>query len=102
MAVSECCDLHVHRLKPNRSHVLHDLCPYICVFEGCRTADAFYRTSELWMNHMRDEHTKEIWRCAMCGESSVFESSADFASHIEHQHAEALSADEIGVISTLR
>lgn len=53
------------------------------------------------MNHMRDEHTKQIWRCAMCGESSVFESSADFASHIEHQHAEALSADEVGVITHL-
>lgn len=79
--------------------MLHDLCPYVCIFKNCQRPDALYRTSELWMEHMRNEHTSQTWRCATCEEVSEFQSSEGFAKHINSHHAGEFSAEEANVIT---
>jgi hypothetical protein len=100
MAVSSCSRSRCLRtLTSKRIHVLRDLCPYICVFENCKSADAMYRTSELWMKHIQTEHIHETWHCDMCNKSLEFESPQAFASHLQSQHATTLSAEEVRVVS---
>lgn len=91
------------RLTSSRKHVLHDLCPYICVFEDCQTPDLLYRTSKLWTQHLDTEHISEIWRCNICDNlpeqvPQSFESSGEFEQHLFHNHTDALSHDELQLV----
>lgn len=48
------------------AHVSRDLCPYVCIFESCNTANDMYATSEEWKSHMVQFHSVEEWVCMEC------------------------------------
>ncbi|KAJ5782233.1 hypothetical protein N7457_004007 [Penicillium paradoxum] len=38
-------------------HVLHDLMPYVCVFNDCRTPHRLWESRRQWYIHLKDEHS---------------------------------------------
>lgn len=79
--------------------MLHDLCPYICIFEDCPTPDALYRTSDIWYHHIKTEHAQFTWKCTECKtQQQTFGDPVDFAGHWRSSHAGTLSDEEIALV----
>lgn len=45
-----------------RAHLIHDLRPYICTYENCRTPDQLYDSKTDWIEHETANHAI-TWRC---------------------------------------
>ncbi|KAL3468871.1 hypothetical protein BJX99DRAFT_265737 [Aspergillus californicus] len=48
--------------KAWRTHVLHDIQPYVCTFPDCSEGDRLYSSRQAWMEHERVRH-QLVWRC---------------------------------------
>ncbi|KAK8103236.1 hypothetical protein PG984_016382 [Apiospora sp. TS-2023a] len=73
-------------------HVAEDLCPYVCVYEGCDTPDTMYLSTEQWKAHLAKYHSASRWICDTCwlesNDPSEFEFDAEQAwtDHLAAEH----------------
>ena len=68
-----------------RKHVLCDLQPYLCTFEGCSTQ--MFQSRHEWFQHELDKHRKE-WHCCLCSNELPFSSAAQLEGHLRNIHSE--------------
>lgn len=68
-----------------RKHVLCDLQPYLCTFEGCSTQ--MFQSRHEWFQHELDKHRKE-WHCCLCSNELPFSSAAQLEGHLHNIHSE--------------
>ncbi|KAK3329199.1 hypothetical protein B0H66DRAFT_16416 [Apodospora peruviana] len=103
-----------------RVHVADDILPYVCIFEECEQADEFYATSDEWYTHMRNNHATTRWPCDICApptpnhdvgsssnnrqgndEAVLFETDAEWMSHVSSEHQHAFPSPQIPVLAEL-
>lgn len=88
-----------------RGHVAQDILPYMCIFEDCATPNDMYLTSEELIKHMRTNHSVPRWICSYCSSKSedrqqfVFESLADWESHMQRAHVAAFTPAQLPALS---
>ena len=73
------------RLRLYRDHIIHDLDPYVCLFEGCEEDEDIFTTRSDWIAHMRSRHVLE-WRCNARQHQQIFKSSAAMEHHLITEH----------------
>lgn len=81
-----CADALPKRIS---SHVIHDLEPFFCVFDECRSPFACVNSYTGWLNHMRNKHTQPKWHCWYCkiaGSSSTSSTPEELESHLKEKH----------------
>ncbi|KAF4979136.1 hypothetical protein FZEAL_4626 [Fusarium zealandicum] len=93
------CPPRQGRGKTWKSHVLHDLQPYICTYDGCSQPNKLYRSRRQWLEHEESTH-RSIWRC-QDHPDSVFSSPADFRNHLSHEHEGVTKQKIEGLVSLL-
>ena len=54
--------IHYMLTCQRRSHLIHDLRPYICTYERCELAQVMYDRRQDWVEHESSMHRKS-WRC---------------------------------------
>jgi hypothetical protein len=69
-----------------RSHLIHDLRPYVCTYQQCESAHVLYDRRQDWVEHESGTHRKS-WRCMQHTEHTFTNLSA-FESHIHEEHAD--------------
>ena len=87
---------------------MHDLAPYVCLFEECTTPNSMFRTAGAWVGHMTEAHSKTTWKCSECsketteeiGSSSqcVLRSIEDYKTHISATHPSSISDDHLALL----
>lgn len=87
---------------------MHDLAPYVCLFEDCTLPTLMFRTADAWVGHMIEAHSQTIWNCTDCkkqtltenGEkfSYVFESIQDYKAHISEIHPSPISDEHLALL----
>ncbi|KAG9499648.1 hypothetical protein J7337_008107 [Fusarium musae] len=81
------------RGKTWKSHVLHDLKPYVCTYETCNTANDLYQSRKAWVDHEEAMH-RPRWRCRDHPEG-LYETSASFQSHLLREHDRGFSGEQL-------
>ncbi|KLU82102.1 serine/threonine protein kinase [Magnaporthiopsis poae ATCC 64411] len=70
-------------------HILKDIDPYVCLFEGCGEGDVLFKSADDWLSHMQWQHTK-VWTCQACQvvghEHQAYSSAFDMEQHIRRDH----------------
>jgi len=67
-----------------RAHLIHDLRPYLCTYESCRTSDQLYDSIESWIKHEESTHRLSM-RCPE-HPTHIVPCKEDFQSHLEAEH----------------
>ena len=80
-----------------RKHVLSDLQPYLCTFEGCSTQ--MFQSRREWFQHESDKHRKE-WHCCLCANELPFSSAGQLEGHLHRKHSE-YSEEQISALLSL-
>ncbi|KAF5570495.1 wd40 repeat protein [Fusarium phyllophilum] len=81
------------RGKTWKSHVLHDLKPYVCTYEACNSANDLYLSRKAWVDHEEAMH-RPSWRCRDHPEA-LYATSASFQSHLLREHDRGLSGEQL-------
>ncbi|KAL4789814.1 hypothetical protein BDV19DRAFT_394697 [Aspergillus venezuelensis] len=90
----EATSQHVGKDQQWRRHVLKDLEPYICVFEGCSQVSCFRSVEDL-VEHMRWSHTRSF-SCQVAGhEGLFFEDAESLKQHFNAEHQDALPTSDL-------
>ncbi|KAH7139511.1 hypothetical protein B0J11DRAFT_575420 [Dendryphion nanum] len=78
-------------------HIIQDLMPFVCVLPECPSPNAMYDTHTGWISHMRKEHTHRGWACMDSTHIGplYFSEKLDFKTHIETEHGDDFSEDEV-------
>ncbi|KAF2271108.1 hypothetical protein CC78DRAFT_484840, partial [Lojkania enalia] len=84
------CPSHQGRGKAWRSHVLHDMQPYICTYHPCPTSDQLFANKNTWLEHERLVH-RRIWQCHE-HPSFVSASKEAFQIHLQNAHVNLTTA----------
>jgi len=78
-----------------RRHVLNDLEPYVCVFEGCKDPQRLFRDRSAWLLHQQEAHTRQ-WTCTAASHIiSIFETEQDFENHMRYDHAAGFKESQL-------
>jgi len=91
-------------LITDRSHVLRDLFPYICVFSKCESGDILFRSYDEWVRHLKTAHAQSSWLCTECqlteaqGSPPSFEYAEQYVAHLQDSHAGTFKQEEIQLI----
>ncbi|KAF2873673.1 hypothetical protein BDV95DRAFT_351021 [Massariosphaeria phaeospora] len=72
--------------KAWRSHVLHDLQPYVCTYPDCLTGEQLYTSRYTWLEHERLAHLR-FWQCHEHIGAS-FLTKEDFRKHLLDTHVD--------------
>ncbi|KAL8962236.1 MAG: hypothetical protein Q9193_001328 [Seirophora villosa] len=87
------------RKKDWRQHVLRDLQPYVCTFNGCSQLGTLYERRSDWMRHETQCHRRE-WSCNAKGHD-VYPTRDELKTHMERQHKDSFKADHLEQIVDL-
>lgn len=87
------------RKKDWRQHVLRDLQPYVCTFNGCPQLGTLYERRSDWMHHETQCHRRE-WSCNAKGHD-VYPTRGELKTHMERQHKDSFKADHLEQIVDL-
>ncbi|CVK91749.1 uncharacterized protein FPRN_09583 [Fusarium proliferatum] len=79
--------------KSWKSHVLHDLKPYVCTYETCNSANDLYQSRKAWVDHEETVH-RPSWRCRDHPDA-WYASSSSFQSHLLLDHDRSLSGEQL-------
>lgn len=86
-----------------RGHVAQDILPYSCIYEGCKTPDIMYLTSDELLNHMHGQHSVIRWVCDYCSSKHyqpyIFESFEQWETHMYKMHRTALLSSQLSSLS---
>lgn len=86
------------RLNDRRRHILRDIEPYVCLFDGCENSTECFATVDDWINHMQWQHAV-VWCCQVSGhESSVYHSEEEFKHHLWQDHGNAFNESQLFMI----
>ncbi|TGO92413.1 hypothetical protein BPOR_0003g00110 [Botrytis porri] len=81
-----------------KRHVLRDIEPYVCLFDGCNKSTEYFATVEDWINHMQWQHAV-VWCCQVPGhESTVYRSEEEFKHHLSEEHKDAFNETQLSMI----
>ncbi|KAM0154324.1 hypothetical protein ACHAQE_000828 [Botrytis cinerea] len=81
-----------------KRHVLRDIEPYVCLFDGCNKSTECFATVEDWVNHMQWQHAV-VWCCQVPGhESTVYRSEEEFKHHLREEHKNAFNEAQLSMI----
>ncbi|KAK3998116.1 hypothetical protein QBC44DRAFT_386391 [Cladorrhinum sp. PSN332] len=69
-----------------RAHLIHDLRPYMCTYEDCKTADQLYDNIQAWIKHEESMHRRAM-RCPEHPTHATFTHPGDFRMHLESEHS---------------
>ena len=81
-------------------HVLADLEPYQCTFDGCLRADKTFGIKEDWFRHEMENHRlATVWVCDSC----MYEVNEreDIELHLSEKHKETVTADNLSAMVLL-
>ncbi|KAL9616861.1 MAG: hypothetical protein Q9160_008317 [Pyrenula sp. 1 TL-2023] len=53
------CSTNILRDKAWKAHIIHDLRPYICTYEHCRTSSQLYDARKDWIQHENSVHRND-------------------------------------------
>ncbi|TIA13277.1 hypothetical protein D6C80_06363 [Aureobasidium pullulans] len=67
-----------------RSHLIHDLEPYVCTYVDCAFGDLLYGSRGDWIDHEDRQH-RSIWRCTFHADQQ-FASEAVLRDHLQQDH----------------
>ncbi|KAF5975881.1 meiosis-specific serine threonine kinase mek1 [Fusarium coicis] len=81
------------RGKSWKSHVLHDLSPYVCTYDTCNSANDLYHSRKVWVDHEEAVH-RPSWRCRDHPEA-LYATSDSFQRHLLAEHDRTLSAEHL-------
>ncbi|KAK4160154.1 ankyrin repeat-containing domain protein [Cladorrhinum sp. PSN259] len=76
-----------------RHHVMRDLQPYVCTFEGCDMFDHMFSSRDDWFNHELEVHRVQ-WSCNTCVDNQnqssttplLFNNQTEFLQHMNEKH----------------
>ncbi|KAF7555326.1 hypothetical protein G7046_g6577 [Stylonectria norvegica] len=78
--------------KAWKAHLIHDLRPYVCVYEDCQTPEQLYDSRQDWIEHLDDSHTAQHGLCCpIC--SQLLQTQKSLQAHI------ALHLDRFSIFS---
>ncbi|KAF7874884.1 hypothetical protein EAF04_002058 [Stromatinia cepivora] len=81
-----------------KRHILRDIEPYVCLFDGCEKSIECFATVDDWINHMQWQHAV-VWCCQVVGhESTVYHSEEDFKQHLRQEHENAFNESQLSMI----
>lgn len=72
-----------------RSHLKHDLRPYICTYNECTEPIVLYESWEDWTRHEQWAHQQRIWRCSEHPHDEYVELAA-YEDHVRTYHAASM------------
>jgi hypothetical protein len=82
-----------------RSHVIHDLQPYLCTYYGCGESERLYGSRRTWVDH-ENTHRRR-WRCYEHPEI-VHLSPEGLREHLYHSHLrDQLTTDQVETLVEL-
>ncbi|KAF5698711.1 kinase domain-containing protein [Fusarium mundagurra] len=87
------------RGKTWKSHVLHDLKPYVCTYEACNSANDLYQSRKAWVDHEEAMH-RPSWRCRDHPEA-LYATSASFQSHLLQEHDRGISGEQLADLTNV-
>lgn len=87
------CPAKQGRGKVWRQHVLYDLQPYVCTYQGCPRPNELYRTRNQWVRHEDLAH-RQCWRCFEHPDH-VYTSESGLRSHWATDHAGTMTEEQI-------
>ncbi|KAF3763410.1 hypothetical protein M406DRAFT_331931 [Cryphonectria parasitica EP155] len=81
----------------DRTHIVSDLMPFICIITPCKEPRDMYRTMETWMSHMMKNHAQDLWTCVHRDHTSDmgFSSEPEFRQHMLKMHKEEVAEEDI-------
>ncbi|MCJ1381135.1 hypothetical protein MMC17_004244 [Xylographa soralifera] len=81
-------------------HVLTDLEPYQCTFDGCLRADKTFAIKEDWFRHEIENHRlAKVWVCDLC--HYEVNEREDIELHLGEKHKETVTADNLSAMVLL-
>ncbi|KAL8703694.1 MAG: hypothetical protein Q9201_003128 [Fulgogasparrea decipioides] len=82
----------------DRRHILKDIDPYVCLFEGCSRPNEQYGSFDDWISHMKWQHTL-VWSCQVPRHAHLkFETSAECEAHMRQEHIQEISTAQIALV----
>ncbi|KAL1957631.1 hypothetical protein VTO42DRAFT_5742 [Malbranchea cinnamomea] len=87
------CPAKYRQLRLWRSHILHDVQPYICTYENCPQPEQLYGSRRQWMEHEIKFHCR-LWRCHE-HQTSIYNSEELSKDHFCQGHKSALSEGQL-------
>ncbi|KAJ8064734.1 hypothetical protein OCU04_007052 [Sclerotinia nivalis] len=81
-----------------KRHILRDIEPYVCLFDGCEKSIECFATVDDWITHMQWQHAV-VWCCQVVGhESTIYHSEEDFKQHLRQEHENAFNESQFSMI----
>ncbi|KAK5094728.1 hypothetical protein LTR24_003428 [Lithohypha guttulata] len=81
-----------------KNHVLHDIDPYVCLFEDCATSNVLYKSSDDWWQHTQTHH-RISWFCPTAAHrQQTFGSRAELEAHLRSEHANSVPSNQMAFI----
>ncbi|KAI4163750.1 MAG: hypothetical protein LQ342_002523 [Letrouitia transgressa] len=82
----------------DRRHILKDIDPYVCLFEGCSRPNEQYESFDDWTSHMKWQHTL-VWSCQAPRHTHLkFDTSAECEAHMRQEHIQDISSSQIALL----
>ncbi|KAL9039342.1 MAG: hypothetical protein Q9214_004918, partial [Letrouitia sp. 1 TL-2023] len=79
-------------------HILKDIDPYVCLFEGCSRPNEQYQSFDDWISHMKWHHTL-VWSCQAPRHTHLkFDTSAECEAHMRREHIQDVSSTQIALL----
>ena len=72
-----------------RSHLKHDLRPYVCTYDECAEPNTLYDSWEEWTRHEQWAHQQRTWRCLEHPQHEYVELAA-YQDHVRTYHAASM------------
>ncbi|ESZ91987.1 hypothetical protein SBOR_7644 [Sclerotinia borealis F-4128] len=81
-----------------KRHILRDIEPYVCLFDGCEKSTMCFATVDDWINHMQWQHAV-VWCCQVADhQATVYHSEDDFTLHLRQEHKTAFNESQLSMI----
>ncbi|CAN9407919.1 unnamed protein product [Alternaria alternata] len=81
-----------------RRHVLEDLEPYTCLFEGCPDDVKLFEDKASWIAHLQRHQIR--WRCTSKAHSAtLFTSEEEYFGHMRNQHAKSFTDSQLPLLA---
>ncbi|KAL8707449.1 MAG: hypothetical protein Q9220_007537 [cf. Caloplaca sp. 1 TL-2023] len=79
-------------------HILKDIDPYVCLFEGCNRPAEQFSSFEEWIMHMKWQHTL-IWSCQAPSHGHLrFDNSEQCEAHMKSEHRQDMSMEQLALL----
>ncbi|KAH9214083.1 hypothetical protein DL95DRAFT_504376 [Leptodontidium sp. 2 PMI_412] len=96
------CPAKEARGKAWKNHVMRDMAPYICTFQGqnCSKTNCFFQTLSEWLTHIRSEHAALQWECvAPAHDTLLFDDLEKYSDHMKQEHQDIFAASQLHTLA---